>query len=85
MKKGRHIAPQWELPILEERPRPRLELPPVRSLIRIAGSATDCNGVFKVASAMHLPGGGMFLGLMPPEIKKAPERRPPVKQEELFV
>lgn len=86
MKRGRYIAAQYELQIIEARPRERVELPARRSLIRIAGSATDCNGVWQVASAMHLPGGGMFVGLMPPQVKKArQEPRPTVKQEELFV
>jgi hypothetical protein len=83
--KRRHVAQQWELDILEERPRARVELPPRRSLIRIAGSATDCNGVFEVASAMHLPGGGMFLGLVSPKGGRKKEEGRKGVQEELSI
>src|SRR5437660_56562 len=68
---SRHVAAQWELPLIDERARDQVTPPPRGSLLRIAGAPTDINGVWKVKSALRLPGNGIFLGLEPPVVVTA--------------
>lgn len=84
-RRTRHIAEQYELPIADRPPRDQVTLPPRGSLLRIAGAPTDINGVWRVESALTLPGGGIFLGLRPPDLKPARTSPARMTQEELFV
>lgn len=83
-RRAKYVAQQYDLPLIEERPRETVTPPPRGSMLRIVGAPTDINGVWKVASALRLPGNGIFLGLEPPVLSK-PVRLPRLEQKELFV
>lgn len=70
MRRGkRFIARQWELPLIEERRPKPLTLPARGSLLRISGAPGNCNGLWRVQSALRIGSDGIFLGLEEPAFR----------------
>lgn len=83
MRKSRFVAKQFELALAEERPREQVILPPRRSLLRIVSAQGNCNGVWQVQSALRVFGGGIFLGLEEPVLRRRALPRPQLEQAQL--
>jgi hypothetical protein len=83
-RRTKHLAHQYDLPILEPRQPEQVYLPARRSTLRISGAEcgeiSSINGAWRVQSAMRLPGGGVFLGLEPLGITRQAKAQAPAKQ-----